>query len=540
MRADWRAGTDRPVRPGAARLMAAVPAAPASRRIRARAPGRGRQPNGRPSPRTSRPVPPGRRGTSAPRPSGSSATPAPPPLPPSTTSSPQPSPTGRYRPSYSVAVTAPALVSEPRSLRRPRRADAGVGVHRARRRPVHQPRHAGRRAAPGQRHHDHRARRPGHARPRPAPRSTGSRPLPATQLDPGQRALVTAFASDPRLLLAGIGPAGSGKTTAMRAYAHVAGAAGIRVIALATSAAAADVLAATWACTPTTCTSSCTSGPAGRTPPGCAAGQPVTGPAAHVRAAPRRRRAHRRGRHGRHPAPGPAHRHRRPPRRGRPAARRRPAALRPSQRGGALRLIAAEAGAAELTTLYRFPDPAEAQATLQVRDGDPAALDWYATAGRIRAGSREAMTDAAYDGWKNDMLAGQVTLMAAATTANVTALSARARADRVSRRAGRARRHHLARRQPRRSRRLDRHPPQRPPAAHCSAAGTGSRTATPGASPPPPRRLADRPRTSAPAGTVTAARRLRRGARPAAVRHHRATAPRAPPSTPRTRSSPPA
>ncbi len=63
-------------------------------------------------------------------------------------------------------------------------------------------------------------------------------------LDPGQRALVTAFAASPRLLVAGLGPAGSGKTTAMRAYAHVAASAGIRVIALATSAAAADVLAA--------------------------------------------------------------------------------------------------------------------------------------------------------------------------------------------------------------------------------------------------------------------------------------------------------
>ncbi len=61
-------------------------------------------------------------------------------------------------------------------------------------------------------------------------------------LDPGQRPLVTAFACDERLLLAGIGPAGSGKTTAMRAYAHVLRQGGRRLIPLATSAAAADVL----------------------------------------------------------------------------------------------------------------------------------------------------------------------------------------------------------------------------------------------------------------------------------------------------------
>jgi hypothetical protein len=42
------------------------------------------------------------------------------------------------------------------------------------------------------------------------------------------------------------------------------------------------------------------------------------------------------------------------------------------------------------------------------------------------------MTDAAYDGWKQDMTAGHTTLMIAATTAAVTELSARARADRAA------------------------------------------------------------------------------------------------------------
>ena len=55
--------------------------------------------------------------------------------------------------------------------------------------------------------------------------------------------LVTVFAADSRLLLAGIGPAGTGKTTAMRALAHVLRQGGRNLISLATSAAAADVLA---------------------------------------------------------------------------------------------------------------------------------------------------------------------------------------------------------------------------------------------------------------------------------------------------------
>src|SRR5262249_11454711 len=62
-------------------------------------------------------------------------------------------------------------------------------------------------------------------------------------LDAGQRALVSAFASDGRLIVAGIGPAGSGKTTAMKALAQVMRSSGEgRLVPLATSAAAAAVL----------------------------------------------------------------------------------------------------------------------------------------------------------------------------------------------------------------------------------------------------------------------------------------------------------
>jgi ATP-dependent exoDNAse (exonuclease V) alpha subunit len=100
--------------------------------------------------------------------------------------------------------------------------------------------------------------------------------------------------------------------------------------------------------------------------------------------------------------------------------------------GGALRLVAAEPGTPELTALYRFRDPAEAAATLQLRTGDPDAVDWYHQRDRIRGGSRQAMAQAAYDGWKADMLAGKVTLMAALTNTDVTTLAARARADRVT------------------------------------------------------------------------------------------------------------
>jgi AAA domain len=100
--------------------------------------------------------------------------------------------------------------------------------------------------------------------------------------------------------------------------------------------------------------------------------------------------------------------------------------------GGALRLIANESGAVELSTLYRFKDAVEAEATLKIRVGDTSGLDFYQGKGRIQHGSHQAMTERVYAGWKTDMLAGRKVLMVAATNADVAELCARARADRVA------------------------------------------------------------------------------------------------------------
>jgi hypothetical protein len=328
-------------------------------------------------------------------------------------------------PKYSVSVDAPALLDEPPELRRedgepvfaehgsarftsPAILDAEQRLLNATRTPtVH-----------------------GLSGPSVAASLDGFEAITGTRLDDGQRHLVTAFAFDERLLLAGLGPAGSGKTTAMRAYAHVVRQHGRKLVPLATSAAAADVLGRElgvdtenvhkfiheW----------------------------TVGPfAARLRAGAS--------------APSPA----------------RPFALRPGdvvlvdeagmagtllldrlvqiaaskgaivrllgdhrqlpavESGGALRLIASQPGTPELTVLYRFRDPAEASATLRLRTGDGTAVDWYEGNGRLRAGSRDHMIQAVYTGWKADMLAGKVSLMAAPSNADVTQLSAQARADRV-------------------------------------------------------------------------------------------------------------
>jgi len=249
-------------------------------------------------------------------------------------------------------------------------------------------------------------------------------------LDPGQRQLVTAFASCSTLLSAGLGPAGSGKTTAMRALAFVLHQGGQRLIPLATSAAAADVL-----------------------------GREL---GVHAENLHKFLYEHTRGRHAAWLRAGA-----RLPATARPYVLHRgdvvlvdeagmagtfaldqlvqiaahhgavvrvlgdDRQLSAVESGGALRLIAHDVGAAELTTLYRFSDPAEAAATLKLRTGDASGLDYYLGRGRVRSGSREGMTEAAYAGWRADMLVGKTTLMTAASGSDVAALSAQARAERV-------------------------------------------------------------------------------------------------------------
>lgn len=253
---------------------------------------------------------------------------------------------------------------------------------------------------------------------------------PGNQLSPDQRALAAAFATDPRRLVAGIGPAGSGKTTATRALAAATRATRVRLIPLATSAQAAAVLSAEL-------------------------GMPAenlhkflhewdVGPYRHQLAASG-------------PVPDAWRRFQIRPGdlllvdeagmagtlkldRLVALAAERGAVVRllgdhrqlgAVESGGALRLLVSETGAYELTMLHRFTDPAEAKATRAIREGDTSGLDFYQNAGRIRSGSRQAMAEAAYAGWAADMRAGCTSLMIAATTTDVTRLSAQARRDRV-------------------------------------------------------------------------------------------------------------
>lgn len=100
--------------------------------------------------------------------------------------------------------------------------------------------------------------------------------------------------------------------------------------------------------------------------------------------------------------------------------------------GGVLRDIAQQVGAVTLTEVHRFDDAAEAAATLAVREGDPAALGFYADRGRIHVGDLTSAADQAYRAWAADIAEGKDSVLLAPTRELVAELNTRARADRIA------------------------------------------------------------------------------------------------------------
>lgn len=242
-------------------------------------------------------------------------------------------------------------------------------------------------------------------------------------LNRGQRDLVAYFAAS-MVLAAGIGPAGTGKTTAMRAFATAVQDSGGKLIALAPSAAAAEVLGSDLGDEITAETLDmfllANRGGGGErlrerltVEPGTVvlvdeASLAGTLALADVLAFTR--------------AAG-----------GSVRLLGDPAQLGAVAAGGALRLIAQQAGAVELTQIHRFHTPGEAAASLQLRDGDHRGLDFYITHRRTLGGSAAAMAEEMFANWQTDSDQGRKTIMIAATNTLVTELSARARLHRVTR-----------------------------------------------------------------------------------------------------------
>ncbi|MEO6790479.1 MAG: MobF family relaxase [Ornithinibacter sp.] len=103
--------------------------------------------------------------------------------------------------------------------------------------------------------------------------------------------------------------------------------------------------------------------------------------------------------------------------------------------GGVLRDIATTHGAVRLEEVVRFADPAEAQATLMLRAGDPSALGFYLDRDRVHVGDLATSVDAVFQAWAGERAKGRDCLMLAPTRDLVAALNARARAARLNGRA---------------------------------------------------------------------------------------------------------
>ncbi|MFI5867128.1 MobF family relaxase [Streptomyces sp. NPDC051546] len=242
-------------------------------------------------------------------------------------------------------------------------------------------------------------------------------------MDAGQRALAASFACSEQLLLAGLGPAGAGKTTAMKLVARAVDAAGGRLIPLAPSSRAAKVLGGDLERRAHTLHSwlhqrgRAADGKTVETDFHLRAGDVVLVDEAGMAGTLLLDRILADA-----SAAGAVVR-----------LLGDPHQLAAVEAGGALRLISRAGGAVELDQLHRFRVSGEADASLILRESEDnrAVFDWYRNKGRIVAGTYESMCDMVFDAWAKDLDKGLTSLMTAADTATVTALNVRAQARHI-------------------------------------------------------------------------------------------------------------
>jgi conjugative relaxase-like TrwC/TraI family protein len=99
--------------------------------------------------------------------------------------------------------------------------------------------------------------------------------------------------------------------------------------------------------------------------------------------------------------------------------------------GGILRDIKHTHDALHLGELHRFTNPAEAAASLALRDGDPRALAFYLDHRRVHVGDLAKATEDAFTAWVADLAAGLDAIMLAPTRELVADLNQRARSHRL-------------------------------------------------------------------------------------------------------------
>ncbi|MGB3258722.1 MAG: AAA family ATPase, partial [Ornithinimicrobium sp.] len=99
--------------------------------------------------------------------------------------------------------------------------------------------------------------------------------------------------------------------------------------------------------------------------------------------------------------------------------------------GGVLRDIRATHGALHLSELMRFTGAAEGAASLELRDGRLSALGFYLDAGRVHVGDLATMTEEVFQAWSADRSQGRDAIMLAPTRELVAELNQRARDHRL-------------------------------------------------------------------------------------------------------------
>ena len=102
--------------------------------------------------------------------------------------------------------------------------------------------------------------------------------------------------------------------------------------------------------------------------------------------------------------------------------------------GGAFSLLVKDRGdlVPELTDIRRFSSEWEKAASVEFRAGKTSAIDAYEAHGRVTAGDRESLLDSIFVAWKADVEAGKSSLMIAGDSATVAELNRRARTARVA------------------------------------------------------------------------------------------------------------
>lgn len=98
--------------------------------------------------------------------------------------------------------------------------------------------------------------------------------------------------------------------------------------------------------------------------------------------------------------------------------------------GGAVRMVAAEVGAVRLDQVHRFHGADEAAASLQLREHGN--VDWYITNHRIHGGNVAKVMGDIVDGWAADEAAGRSSLMIAGTNHEIATLNVMAQERRVT------------------------------------------------------------------------------------------------------------